>query len=293
MHNVTNTSKAISVFLIGLLLSGCSSMELGNSSAKTVATGSASGANAQNANSALEKCDKSLGTLAIIEDTTAPWYGLLTGQYQLGSTVPILKLLVQQSNCFVIVDRGRAMNAVMEERALQESGELRNRSNFGKGQLVAADYSLSPSITFTNSNAGGVGAGAAGLLPGFLGTAVGALSSSINSKEASTMLTMIDNRSGVQIAAAEGSARATDFGAIGSLFGRSGAGSLGGYSNTAQGKVIVAAFTDSYNNVVRALRDYKQQTVAGGLGTGGHLKVQSDEGDAAGAAPKKAVRKKK
>jgi len=31
---------------------------------------------------------------------------------------------------------------------------------------------------------------------------------------------------------------------------------------------------DSYNNVVRAVRNYKQQEVAGGLGTGGALGVQ-------------------
>ena len=51
-------------------------------------------------------------------------------------------------------------------------------------------------------------------------------------------------------------------------------GGLGGYSNTAEGKVIVAAFTDSYNNLVRAVRNYKAQEVQGGLGTGGGLGVQ-------------------
>jgi len=47
----------------------------------------------------------------------------------------------------------------------------------------------------------------------------------------------------------------------------------GGYTNTAEGKVLVAAFTDSFNNMVRALRNYKAQEVKGGLGTGGSLKV--------------------
>ena len=37
---------------------------------------------------------------------------------------------------------------------------------------------------------------------------------------------------------------------------------------------IVAAFTDSYNNIVRAVRNYKAQEVQGGLGTGGQLGVQ-------------------
>ena len=80
---------------------------------------------------------------------------MLTGQYKLGSTVPVLKLLIQQSNCFVVVERGRAMNNMMAERALAESGEMRKGSNFGKGQIVAADYTMSPSVTFSNQNAGG------------------------------------------------------------------------------------------------------------------------------------------
>lgn len=273
--------------VVGFLLAGCSTMDMGSSSAKTAATGSAGGANAEKANAQLEKCDKSLGTIAIIEDTSAPWYGILTGQYKLGSTVPVLKLLVQQSNCFVVVERGRGMTAIMGERSLQESGELRNKSNFGKGKLVAADYGLNPSITFTNNNAGGAGASLAGIIPGGFGSAIGALAGSMNSKEASTLLTLIDNRSGVQLAAAEGSATAMDFGALGRLVGSSAGGSLGGYSNTAEGKVIVAAFTDSYNNVVRAVRNYKQQTVAGGLGTGGNLAVQDDD------APVKKTSKKK
>src|SRR5688572_16594355 len=85
-------------------------VDMGSEQAKTTATGSAGGANSQNANASLEKCDTSLGTLAIVEDTSAPWYRVLTGQMKLGSTTPVLKLLAQQSNCFVVVERGRAMN---------------------------------------------------------------------------------------------------------------------------------------------------------------------------------------
>ena len=67
-----------------VLLSACSTMDVGNAGAKTAATGSAGGTNATNANATLEHCDRSLGTIAIIEDTSAPWYGVLTGQYKLG-----------------------------------------------------------------------------------------------------------------------------------------------------------------------------------------------------------------
>ena len=264
------TLFGISTLGLALMVSGCATMQTGSSEAKTVATGSAGGANSQNASNKLEHCDASLGTIAVVEDTDAPWYGMLTGQYRLGSTTPVLKLLIQQSNCFVVVERGRAMGNMMQERELAKSGELRANSKFGGGQMVSADYSLSPSITFSNNNAGGFGAAIGGLF-GSVGAAVGG---SLNAKEASTLLTLVDNRSGVQLAASEGSARNWDFGGVGGLLG-SGFGAVGGgYSNTAEGKVIVAAFMDSYNGIVRAVRNYKAQSVKGGLGTGGNLAVQ-------------------
>jgi hypothetical protein len=268
--NLRETIQVSAVLIVAAAMAGCSSMDTGNAGAKTEATGSAGGANSEGANSKLEHCDAPLGTIAVVEDTTKPWYGTLTGQYKLGSTTPVLKLLIQQSNCFVVVDRGRAMNNMMQERALSQSGELRADSNFGKGQLVSADYSLSPTITFSNNNAGGAGAVVGGLL-GPIGAVVGG---SLRSKEASTLLTLDDNRSGVQLAAAEGSAKNWDLAGMGGAFGGLAGGIAGGYTNTAEGKVIVAAFMDSYNGVVRAVRNYKPQSVAGGLGTGGNLAVQ-------------------
>jgi curli biogenesis system outer membrane secretion channel CsgG len=252
------------------MTAGCAQMQMGAQEAKTTATGSVGGANAQNANSQLEKCDRPLGTVAVVEDSTAPWYGILTGQYRLGSTVPVLKLLVQQSNCFVVVERGRAMGSMMQERQLEQSGELRSNSKFGRGQMASADYALSPSITFSNQDAGGLGA----TIGGILGPVGSFLGGNLKAKEASTLLTLVDNRSGVQVAAAEGSARNIDMGILGGLFGSGAWGTAGGYARTAEGKVIVAAFTDAYNGIVKAVRNYRAQEVKGGLGTGGHLKVQ-------------------
>lgn len=274
MTNITDMCfKVVKVILVSSLLfvvTGCIGMQMGSESAKTAATGSAAGSSTQNVNPELEHCDTPLGTMSVVEDVSSSWYTYLTTQWQLGPTTPVLKMIAQQSNCFVVVERGRAMNNVMQERALRDSGELRQQSNFQKGQMVAADYSISPSITFSNKNAGGVG-GAIGGLFGSVGAAIGG---SLSSKEASTILTLIDNRSSVQLAAAEGSAKNVDIGGLGSLFGGGVGGSLGGYTNTAEGKVLVAAFTDSYNNLIQALRNYKAQEMKNGLGTGGKLKVQ-------------------
>jgi curli biogenesis system outer membrane secretion channel CsgG len=255
-----------------MTLVGCDAMPIKLGGSSTPATGAAGRATAQNANAALEKCDKPVGTMAVIEDTAQPWYGILTSQYQLPSTVPLLRLLVQQSNCFVVVDRGRAMDNMRQERALQESGELRDKSNFGKGQMVAADYSMTPTITFSEGNTGGVG----GAIIGILSPIAGAVAGGMKTREAATLLTLTDNRSGVQVAAAEGSASKTDFSLFGGLFGGAGAAGLGGYTKTPQGKVIAGAFLDSYRSLVQAVKNYKPQEATGpnGMGTGGSLEVK-------------------
>jgi curli biogenesis system outer membrane secretion channel CsgG len=265
---MTTTKQLVKALIASLALGGCAQMDMGSQAAKTTATGSAGGANSQNANGKLEHCQAALGTIAVHEDTASPWFVTLQ-QHQLGPTTPVLKLLLQQSGCFVVVDRGAAMQNMQQERNLAESGELRSTSKMHKGQMVAADYTLSPSITFANNNAGGGGAIIGGLL-GPVGALVGG---SMHAKEASTLLTLVDNRSGVQLAAAEGSAKNIDFGAFGGVLGGMGGGAAGGYTNTAEGKVIVAAFTDSINNLVKAVKDYKAQDVHGGLGNGGNLKV--------------------
>lgn len=254
-----------------LMTTGCmSSMSTGSSSAKTTATGAAGGSTTQNANSGLERCTASLGTLAIYEDRSDDWYRYLTRDLRLPSTVPVLRLLAQQSNCFVVVERGKAMKQMMQERALMQSGEMRTGSNFGKGQIVAADYTMTPSITFSANDTSGGGA----VVGALFGSVAGAVAGGFKTSDASTMLTLIENRSGVQLAAAEGSARNTDFSLLSGVFGYHGGGAAGAYAKTPEGKVIVAAFTDSMNNLIRAVKSYKAQSVSGGLGTGGNMAVQ-------------------
>ncbi|WP_240096078.1 CsgG/HfaB family protein [Thermomonas flagellata] len=233
--------------------------------------GAAAGANAQGAAANLEHCSEPMGTIAVVEEQDGDWYRYLTSDLRLPSTVPVIRMLIQQSNCFVVVERGRAMRNMMQERALMDSGELRQGSDFGKGQMVAADYTLNPSINFSQSDAGGVGA-VLGAFGGRLG-AVGALAGGLKFKKAETLLTMIDNRSGVQIGVAQGNATKTDFNLGAAGWGGSGFGALGGYTNTPEGKALAAAFADAYNNLVRAMRDYRPQEVQGGLGKGGKLKV--------------------
>lgn len=291
MRLVTRHSM-LATAVLAAMLSGCVSTgpTIGSKDADTVATGSAAGGSAQNANTQLEKCDSPLGTAALVEETSAEWYRIFTTEYKLGSTTPVLRLLMQQSNCFVVVERGRAFQAMERERQIAGSGQARSGSNFGGGQMVAADYSITPEVLVSGRNTSGMGGG----LGGIGGGVIGAIAGGIRTNEAATMLTLIDNRSGVQIAASQGASKNTDFSLGGVLLGGGAGAGLGGYSNTPQGKVVVAAFTDAYNEMIRALRNYKAQQVQGqGLGTGGKLNVDGAPAPAPKPAPKKSTTTKK
>jgi hypothetical protein len=259
---------AATTSVVLLALGGCLATAPTMGGNKGTVSGSAAGGASDGTNTQLERCGETLGTLAVVEDQSAPWY-YQARSHSLGSTVPVLRLMIQQSNCFVIVERGRAMRNMMQEREFARGDEARAGSNFGKGQMVAADYTISPEIQFSGKTGGGrVGS----FLPGLLGAVAG----SVSQNEASTTLLLIDNRSGVQISASEGTAKNFDFGVFGAAWAGLGAAG-GGYSNTPQGKVVVAAFADSYNQMVRSLRNYQAQTVKGGLGTGGRLGVQGGQ----------------
>ncbi|MFK7815505.1 MAG: CsgG/HfaB family protein [Gammaproteobacteria bacterium] len=235
-------------------------------------SGSAGGANSTGADSQLETCAEPLGTLAVHEDQRSDWWHRYYRRYPtLGSTTPLLRLMVQQSNCFVVVERGKAMKEVMGERELEAAGETREGSNFGKGQMVAADFTMSPEIQVSEETGG-----AKGKLWGKLGGAGDILDSvagKLKRDEASTTLLLIDNRSSVQIAAAQGTAKKFSFGVGLGIFGSQGGGAASAFTKTPEGKVIAAAFANSYNNMVKALRNYKVQNVDGGLGKGGKLGV--------------------
>ncbi len=270
----TRFPNASGFLAASLLLGACSTgnVQLGGSASP--ATGAAGGSASHGASSQLEHCSESLGTVSLVENQSSGWYATLTGQYKLPPTANLLRLLIQQSNCFVVVERSAAgMRAISRERQLEDSGEMRSGSKFQKGQLVSSDYAMTPEINFSSDNARGMGGTLGGLLPGALGSVAGAVSARTKSSEASALLTLVDNRSGVQVSAAEGSASNTDWGGFSAMFGSRASGNLSGYTNTPQGKVIAGAFMDAYNQMVRSLREYRAQEVKGGLGKGGRLKV--------------------
>ncbi|MGE4429930.1 MAG: CsgG/HfaB family protein [Sphingobium sp.] len=210
----------------------------------------------------IPRCTRKLGTVAIVEPDTQWWREL-----SLGSPEAIIKVFVQQSGCFTLVNRGRSMASRNMERAMADSGELQAGSNLGKGQVKAADYFLQPDIVTTNRNSGGNALG--GLVGGFLGgRTLGALAGgiSVKKKEANVTLSIVNARTTEEEALVEGYSRKSDlsFGAGGGAgwMGGVAAAGGGGYQNTEIGQVIVLAYLDAYTKLVTQLGGLPENAAA-------------------------------
>lgn len=275
--------QKLSVMAIALIASGCTQSKITTGGSDNLVSGSAAGGTSVNANKSLRRCDKPLGTLGVSD-------GRIEGSRQVTTVEPLLRLAIQQSNCFMMTAAGNEASQAKIDRIknkTRNSGEARAGSNFHKGQMVATDYLLEPSVIVANESTGGssghLGAAVGSFNP-LAGAILGGLSAA-SAKEIRTSdvaLTLTDVRSEVQVALASGSATVENS-ALGGSVGMAGwdgllagAGSVGAssFSRTPEGQAIAAAFFDAYNNLVDAVRNYKPQEIDGGSGTGGKLIVK-------------------
>ena len=106
----------------------------------------AAGTEGSTGDSGLEHCDKPMGAVAVVEPQNEVLVSLT--RYRLSSPVGLIRMMIQQSNCFIVVERGAGMQNLLQERELAKAGETRQNSNLGGGQMVAADFVLTPSVVF-------------------------------------------------------------------------------------------------------------------------------------------------
>ena len=246
-------SKAIrfGLLLAGVLaLSACVTVGGGN---KDGAVSGQAGAAGNQGSVELTRCAAPVATVAASMERVN---SSALAQVGLGANpLPALRLIMQQSGCVRVVHRDVALAAMQQERELAKSGELTDGESFAPGQMVVADYTVLPEILFSEGNAGGVGAGLAqvGSLFGLGGVLAAGVVGGMRFKEAQVLLTLVDNRTGEQIAVASGSGSATDIGGLGGIIGVTSAVG-GGYSNTNEGKVVMAAIVDAMNGLVPHLQ---------------------------------------
>lgn len=203
----------------------------------------------------IPRCNKRLGTIAIVEPDNQWWR-----EYNLGSPEAIIKIIVQESGCFGLVNRGRSMQSRAMERALADNGELQDGSNVGRGQVKTADYFLEPDIVSANRNSGGSNVGGVlGGIGGMFGHGAGAILGGINVRkgEANVTLSLVNARTTEEEVLSQGYSRKSDVsfgvGAGGWFGGTFAAAGGGGYQNTEIGQIIVLAYIDAYRKMVTQL----------------------------------------
>lgn len=262
---------------LALALGGCNTLTQGTGGGPV--SGSAGGSTSVGADAGLARCSETLGTLAVDDGRDKAWFGPFMQATQITTVEPMIRLIVQQSNCFMITSIGNTrlegrMGAITDQQ--RNSGEFRPGSFQQRGQRVAADYFLEPAILFAGANTGGIG-GAVGGIGGVAGLVGGLLVAGMSQNTTSVNLSLFNIRAGVQIAASEGSSTASNLSGglagLGIGTGGGGAGVLSAYSRTPQGQATVAAFVDAYNKLVLSVRSYRAQEIRGGAGTGGRLRV--------------------
>jgi curli biogenesis system outer membrane secretion channel CsgG len=200
------------------------------------------------------RCTRKLGTLSVMDgDDPSGWT-----QFQLTGPQKLIKLLVQRSGCFNLVDRGSGLSAAQRERDIGGNLGLQRRSNVGQGQIKAADYVLIAEVQAANRNSGGSGIG--GAVGGLLGgRALGALAGGIGSRkmEANTVLSLTNVRTTETVAVTDGYAAKNSIsfgGGAGGFFGGGAAGVVGGgYDNTDIGRIVTLAFIQAYAKMVEEL----------------------------------------
>lgn len=198
-------------------------------------------------------CVRKLGTLSVMDgDDPSGWT-----QFQLAGPQKLLKVLVQRSGCFNLVDRGSGLSAAARERDIGGGLGMQRGSNVGQGQIKAADYVLVAEVQAADRDTGGsaVGAGVGGLIGGGFGAMVGGIRT--KKMEANTVLSLTNVRTTETVAVQDGYAakNSMSFGGGGGGFWGSGGAALvgGGYDSTDIGRIVTLAFIQAYSKMVNDL----------------------------------------
>jgi curli biogenesis system outer membrane secretion channel CsgG len=198
----------------------------------------------------MPQCQEPIGTVSIVNgDQYRGWR-----YYSLGKPEQLIKVFIQRSGCFKLVNRGAGLDATRREQDLSMDGDLQRRSNVGGGQVKAADFIIVADIVSTDQNAGGSGM-AGGLAGRAIGGRLGGIVGGIRTKrvEAQTVLEVMNTRTTEGVAFAEGSASKKDISFGGGGWSGFGGAVGGGYEDTEVGKVVTYAFLDAYRQIVGQL----------------------------------------
>lgn len=205
-------------------------------------------------------CSEPIGTVRISEpdDGEELW-----ASYGLSAPTRMLRVMVNESGCFTVVDRGAGLAAIRDEQELASAGQLREGHSVGGGQIRAADFVLIPDLVSQNANAGGSSFGAGAEKRGLFSGIGGSVGMSKHSQKAEVVLTLVDARTSEQVVTVSGEAKITDKAREAALRAHQ-AGVRGGihyssWENTEIGQVIKKAYEEAFEKMEPALRKLAAQ----------------------------------
>ena len=146
-------NRVFVLFLLAIraILSACRPTDLGEGGRKV--SGPARPAGARDAVKGLTTCSEPFATLALAE--SANGYSALSSYQLPPTTLPLIRVRAQQSNRFRIKNRSAGLRGTVQEQQLREAGILKAEAVPKKGEGVGAGMTLTPSLTFSEDNAGG------------------------------------------------------------------------------------------------------------------------------------------
>lgn len=199
--------------------------------------------------SGTHKCLEPVGSVNIVDPEQAYWVN------NLPSPTRILSKVIDDSQCFTIVDRGIGFSALQRERELASAGGLNNSQSIIQSKIRGADYILVPGIVIENANAGGNGINLAGSAHDLTGNSgKGSLNYQSKMKKAEVILTLMDVRSSEQVLSIIGEAKISDkqysFLLTGKTSQAQGSGGISGWGNTGMDEVLRNAYEDAYKRMI-------------------------------------------
>ncbi|WP_140626954.1 CsgG/HfaB family protein [Methylibium rhizosphaerae] len=220
-----------------LLLGGCASEQTRTGGKTEVLISSGS-------ETQLARCRNSLGAVAITESDTNAQALVSAGLPR--SMAPLVRQLLLQTRCFVVVDRGPAFAMLEREMKLREQqGELHAAQ---VAAMTAADLLMRAEIVFleqTGGQRGGVGA--------LLNNVLGGVAVETRTREALVVMTVVDVRTSEVLAASFGRGTSESSG-VGSIILGGGLVAIeGGWLDTPQAKPVAAALVDAWNQLLPRL----------------------------------------
>lgn len=186
------------------------------------------------------RCDAPIATVVLASDQQAAQLA----QYGLpSSSLPAMRLVARQSNCFTLINRDVAQQTVQAERTLRSDG---SSGNFGAGRITTAEYTMMVEVLVSKESGGAGSAGSAllGFIP-YVGGIASIAATGVRTHDAQVLLTLIDNRSAVEVTSVTGRATGASYNLMGS-----GYGDAGGYDSSAQGKIVLSAMVDAMNQII-------------------------------------------